>query len=80
MLLIGENIVKMFYQIASESVNMKLTEYELGFYDKVLTVHIDNNNNQQDMIRNEWADEIEKEDLKAIERNKNKSNCQCITS
>ena len=73
----GENIVRMFYKIAGEAVGVKLTEYELAFYDKVLTAHISTKDVSKDEERNAWADEIEKEDLEA-ERNKNNGlGCNC---
>mmetsp|Transcript_4783 Transcript_4783/g.6588 ORF Transcript_4783/g.6588 Transcript_4783/m.6588 type:complete len:231 (-) Transcript_4783:108-800(-) len=64
----GENVVKCFYKIASEAVGIKLTEYELGFYDKVLPANISGSKN--DELRNAWADDIEKEDLLAEQRKK----------
>jgi Ras-related protein Rab-28 len=75
----GENIVKMFYKIASEVVGMKLTDYELAFHDKVLTAHI-NVKDTRDEERNPWADEIEKEDLEAERRKNNPIGCNCTIS
>ena len=36
----GENVLKCFYKIAGEAIGVKLTEYELGFHDKVLMAHV----------------------------------------
>jgi Ras-related protein Rab-28 len=75
----GENIVKMFYKIAGECVGVKLTDYELSFHDKVLTAHIDMKDNK-DEARNEWADEIEKEDMEAERKKQKASECYCCVS
>jgi len=68
----GENVVKCFYKIASEAVGIKLTDYELGFHDKVLTAHVQSSNNN-DEVRNTWADDIEKEDMIAEQKKLNNS-------
>lgn len=70
----GENVVKMFYKIAGEIIGIKLTEYELAFHDKVLTAHVNTNS---DEIRNDWADEIEKEDMEAERRKQQSANACC---
>mmetsp|Transcript_8310 Transcript_8310/g.13957 ORF Transcript_8310/g.13957 Transcript_8310/m.13957 type:complete len:229 (+) Transcript_8310:46-732(+) len=76
----GENVVKLFYKVAGEAVGVKLTEYELAYFDKVLTAHI-TVNPAKDEARNEWADEIEKEDLEAERRKNNRAlGCDCIIS
>lgn len=75
----GDNVVKSFYRIAGDAIGIKLTEYELAFHDKVVTAHVDKNSDRYE-TRNEWADDIEKEDL-AAEANKNKHDgCNCILS
>lgn len=75
----GENIVKMFYAIAGEIIGIKLTEYELAFHDKVLKAHV-NVSNEQDEIRNAWADDIEKEDLEAERKKQQGDGACCILS
>ena len=66
----GENVVKMFYRISGEISGVNLTEYELAFYDKVLTAHITKDTSDgDDEARNEWAEAIEREDLE-LERKK----------
>eukprot|EP01038_Epipyxis_sp_PR26KG_P015971 gene15971-21675_t len=74
----GENVVKTFYKISAELIGMKLTEHELGFYDKVLTTHIDHS--ERDEIRNTWADDIEKEDMELERKKANGSVCSCTCS
>lgn len=75
----GENIVRMFYKVASEAVGVKLTEYELAFHDKVLTAHI-STNDTRDNERNAWADDIEREDLEAERRKQQSGGCVCSIS
>lgn len=75
----GENVVKMFYKIAGETVGMRLTEYELAFHDKVLTAHVAKDN-AKDNERNAWADEIEREDQEAERRKQEGAGCACIVS
>jgi hypothetical protein len=72
----GENITRSFYQIAGEVMGMPLDAYELAFYDKVLTAHIQSDGNEG---RTLFADEIEAEDL-AAEAAKNRSSRRCICS
>jgi Ras-related protein Rab-28 len=76
----GENVLKMFYRFAAEITGIPLSQYELAFYDKVLKAHV-TKPNDQDEIRNAWADEIEKEDQE-LERKKNEKNagCTCLIS
>ena len=76
----GENVLKMFYQFASEITGIQLTQYELAFYDKVLKAHILKPNEQEE-VRNAWADEIEKEDME-LERKKKlqEQGCNCCIS
>jgi Ras-related protein Rab-28 len=76
----GENVVKLFYKIAGETVGVRLTEYELAFHDKVLTAHV-TKAGTQDEERNAWAEDIEKEDLEAERRkNQQQDGCACIIS
>lgn len=66
----GENVVKCFYKIASDAVGIKLSDYELGFHDKVLTAHVQGSNSNNE-VRNAWADEIEKEDMLVEQKKRN---------
>jgi Ras-related protein Rab-28 len=75
----GENVVKMFYKIAGETIGVRLTDYELAFHDKVLTAHI-NTADTRDSERNAWADEIEKEDMEAERRKAQGMGCTCSVS
>lgn len=77
----GENIVKMFYSVAGEIIGIKLTEYELAYYDKVLKAHVTTSNDQHE-IKNTWADDIEQEDLEAERRKqaREQANKCCILS
>lgn len=72
----GENIVKMFYKVAGDIIGVKLTEYELAVHDKVLTAHIQKSDNNAE-IRNDWADEIEKEDMEAERRKQARESAGC---
>ncbi len=73
----GENVVKMFYKIAGEITGIKLTEYELAFHDKVLKAHVEKN---ADEARNDWAADIEKEDIEAERRKLSSQNACCLVS
>jgi small GTP-binding protein len=74
----GENIVKMFYKVAGDIIGAILTDFELAVYDKVVAAHIQTS--AADEVRNEWADEIEKEDMEAERRKKLAEGCKCIVS
>jgi small GTP-binding protein len=78
----GENIVKLFYRIAGEIVGEPLSQEELAFYDKVLKAHITVETNGNDERRNEWADEIEREDMEAErkKREREAGGCACCMS
>lgn len=73
----GENVVKMFYKIAGEIIGIKLTEYELAFHDKVLKAHVEAH---ADEVRNDWAADIEKEDMEAERRKQAAENACCSIS
>lgn len=76
----GENVLKMFYKVAGDIIGVKLTEFELATHDKVLTAHIQMSSDQ-DEARNEWADEIEKEDRELeMRKQARESGCQCCIS
>jgi small GTP-binding protein len=74
----GENVVKMFYKIASEVIGERLTEQELTCFDKVLKATVVNSDSNE--IRNAWADEIEKEDLQNEKNKQLKEGCNCCCS
>eukprot|EP01035_Chromulina_nebulosa_P018685 gene18685-24438_t len=71
----GDNVVKSFYQIASDSVGIKLSSAELEVHDKVLTAYITKGDDSKEG-RTAFADEIEAEDL-AAEMNKNSPSTSC---
>lgn len=73
----GENVVRSFYKIAGEAIGIKLSEYELGFHDKVLKAHVQGSSDSQE-IKNSWAEEIEKEDMEAEKRKQNQKDGRCV--
>lgn len=73
----GENIVKLFYIVAAQSVGIKLLENELAFYDQVLAAHVEKSDDQKEG-RNAWADEIEKEDMENERRKQKRLSKGCI--
>ena len=86
----GDNVVKAFYQIAGESVGIKLHSYELAFHDKVVTAYVtkddDDDGDGDGTGRTAFADEIEAEDREAERRKREReasssgANCQCALS
>lgn len=77
----GENIVKLFYRIAGEIVGQPLSQDELAYYDKVLKAHIQVDANGKDEVRNAWADDIEREDMEAERKKKEReAGCACRIS
>lgn len=71
----GENVIRAFYEVASEVCGLKLTSEELAFHDKILGVRVaksDENNEG----RTDFADDIEAEDMAAESRKKD-SDCKC---
>lgn len=57
---------------------MKVSAHELGFYDKVLTAHIEKDVHED---RTKFADDIEREDREAEERkNMKRSGGPCMCS
>ena len=57
-----------------------MSEYELSAYNKVLTAHIVKVSGE-DEERTAWADEIEKEDMLAMDKAaKGRDNCGCCIS
>ena len=71
----GENVIRAFYEVASEVIGIKLTSYELAFHDKVLGVSVARATDE-DEGRTSFADQIEAED-RAAEMKRNKKNCTC---
>jgi Ras-related protein Rab-28 len=63
----GENIVKSFYKIAGESIGIRLTASELGFYDTVVAANISKLSGE-DESRTAFADEIERQDMEAMKK------------
>ena len=76
----GENIVKAFYKIAAETIGIKLSASELGFYDSVVTANIAKLSGD-DESRTDYADAIEREDMEAerrrIEAGEGNPLCKC---
>jgi hypothetical protein len=54
-----------------------VSAHELGFYDKVLTAHIEKDVEED---RTKYADDIEREDREAEERKNAKKSGPCICS
>ena len=75
----GENVIRAFYEVASEVVGMRLTSYELAFHDKVLGVSVAKATDDNDG-RTSFADDIEAEDMKAEARKNEKGGCNCTCS
>jgi len=74
----GENVVKAFYQVAGEVLQMPLTEGELDVYTKVLKVSLPDGVSQ-DGGRTAFADQIEAEDRAAAEAaKKGQEACLCV--
>jgi hypothetical protein len=71
------------FQTATDALGVKMTDYELGFYDKVLTAYIAPSSSdetaQLSRVRGEdrttFADEIEEEDRKLEEAKSKRSHC-----
>lgn len=76
----GENVVKMFYKVSGEFLGLHLTEEELSAFDKVLVAHIEKSETNE--LRNDWASDIEREDMEAERRKKEReeNGCQCLCS
>lgn len=64
-------------QASAERLGIKVSAHELGFYDKVLTAHIEKDNAEE---RTTYADDIEREDREAEERKNAKKSGPCICS
>lgn len=73
----GENVVKTFYKVAAEGIGIKLNDYELAFYDKIIKAPVIISNNDIDG-RTAFADDIEAEDRAAEARKKAGAGCQCL--
>lgn len=72
----GENVVKTLYKTAGEVAGIPLTEYELAFHDKILTVTAGKSSEDEEG-RTPYADQIEAEDL-ALEAAKNRKKRACV--
>lgn len=75
----GENLVRSFYDIASRVCGIPLTDYELAFYDKVVTAYVVKAGDDNEE-RNPWADEIEREDREAELQKSRPGHCNCTIS
>jgi hypothetical protein len=64
-------------QASGERLGIKVSAHELGFYDKVLTAHIEKDSEE---ARTKYADDIEREDREAEERKNAKKSGPCICS
>lgn len=71
----GENVVRAFYAIAGEALGIRLSAYELSFYDKVLTAHVQKESGE-DEERTAFADDIEREDRR-LEKIKKQGGVGC---
>jgi Ras-related protein Rab-28 len=74
----GENVLKVFYQVAAASAGIKLSDYELAFTEKCLTASVVQ---YQDEGRTEDADRIEREDMEAAAKARarmEKGGCNCV--
>ena len=61
-----------------ERLGIKVSAHELGFYDKVLTAHIEKDSEEE---LNQYAEQIEREDREAEERkNAARRSGPCICS
>lgn len=64
-------------QVSSESLGVTLSDYELGFHEKVLKAYIPAASDDTEG-RTAFADEIEAEDLRREAKKNQKSRC-CIS-
>ena len=74
----GENVLKVFYQCAADSVGIKMSQYELAFTEKCLSASIV----EQSEGRTAMADQIEREDAEARARAARRAEkaCDCVIS
>jgi len=77
----GENVLKVFVSVAAKSMGVVMTEYDLGFLDKVLAAEAIVGDDDEG--RTDIADRIEAED-RALEEEKRKraegAQCACAVS
>jgi len=77
----GENVLKVFVSVAAKSMGVVMTEYDLGFLDKVLAAEAVVGGDDEG--RTDIADRIEAED-RALEEEKRKraegAQCACAVS
>jgi len=79
----GENIKRVFFQVAAIVAGCPLSESALSTLDKVLSCHV--NLSHSGEVRNEWADEIEAQDRALEERKRRQEGegaggCGCIVA
>ena len=74
----GENVLRVFYQVAAGIAGVKLSAYELAFTDKCLAATVVDDADL-DEGRTDYADEIEAEDLaaEAAKRKRMEQSCGC---
>jgi len=73
----GENLIKSFYKVAGELTGTPLSASELESYDQVLNVAVTLSGDDEG--RTAFADQIEAEDLAAMQR-ANQGGCNCAIS
>ena len=83
----GENVLRVFYQVAASSAGIELSAYELGFTDRVLSVTAQASAAvsaaEEGRARTAIADQIEAEDRAAEEakrQREGKTGCSCCLS
>lgn len=64
--------------MSSESLGVKLSDYELGFHEKVLKAYIPATSDDNE-ARTAFADEIEAEDLRIQAQREKKKKICCIS-
>ena len=74
----GENVLRVFYQVAAGIAGVKLSAYELAFTDKCLTASVAADD--ADEGRTDYADQIEAEDMaaEAAKRKRMEQSCGCV--
>lgn len=71
-------MVKTLYKTAGEVTGSPLSDFELAFFDKVLTVTAAPKASEEEEGRTAYADQIEAEDLALEAAKKNKKKGCCI--
>ena len=72
----GENVLRVFYEVAASIAGIELSAYELAFTDRVLTATVAV---EEDEGRTTYADQIELEDRQAEEAKRQKEGqARCV--